>query len=88
MIEAERQVERRIAPPCTLRIQKDGTVGPAQDVFRAYIAVDQGALVGLGHLDQALQAVREVRMGKSGVSQVRLQPYVVEDHIGRKHFRE
>src|SRR6266516_1439836 len=39
MVEAEREVEHRVAEPCTLGIEKDGPLGTDQDVLRAHVAV-------------------------------------------------
>ena len=88
VVEAERQVEGRIAPPGAFRVQEHRAVRAGQDVLRADVAVHQGALVGLRRGDQRVAAAR-ARSGcaRRGGDQVGLQPDVEEDRVGGKRPR-
>ena len=52
VVEAERDVERRIAAPRAFGIEEHRPVGPDQDVLRADVAMHEGARVALRRADQ------------------------------------
>ena len=78
VIEAECQIECRIAPPGALRIEKHWPCRPRQDVLRADVAVHQGVLVGLRRGDQRIQRVGAIGMRPCRGNEIRLQPDIEE----------
>ena len=88
VIEAEREIERGIAPPGALGIEEHRSVRAAQDVLRADIAVHQRTLVGLGGGDEVVKRRREVGMRAGGRDQIGLQADVVEDPVGGEVGRD
>ena len=84
MVEAEREIERRVAVPGAFGIEEDRPARPDQDVLRADVAVHQGAPGARGGLDQGVQRLGAVRMRARARDQIRLEPDVVEDPVGRE----
>ncbi len=84
VVEAEGEVERRIAVPGALGVEEHWAVRPDQDVLRADVAMHQRQLGGGGAPRQPAQRRRQWRMGAAGRDQIGLQPDVVEDGIGRE----
>ena len=69
MGEHKRQIESRVAKARALGIEQHRALGPHQNIFRADIAMHQGALVGARGLDQRSEAIREVGMRAPGREQ-------------------
>src|SRR5262249_43017016 len=84
VIEAERQVERRVAVPRALGVEEYRAVRTDKDVLRADVAVYQGELGVRGGLGEAAQRARAVRVTLRGREQVRLGGDGVEDVVVRK----
>ena len=78
MIQAERQIESRVAPPGAFGVEQHRAGGADQDVLGADVAVNQGALVRLRLFDQRLQAMREIGVVLRRGQQVRLEADVEE----------
>ena len=88
VVQAEREIERRVAVPGALGIEEDRPARPDQDVLRADVAVHEGASGARGGLDQRVQRVGPVRMRPRARDQIRLEPDVVEDPIGGERRRD
>ena len=88
MIQTEREVERRIAVPRAFCVEEYGTVGAAQNIFRADVAVHERELGAAGDIDEPLQLLREIGMRARRRGEIRLEADRKEDVIGRERLRE
>ena len=82
MIQAEREIERRVAVPGALRIQKHRPARRDEDVLGADIAVHEADLRFGGALRERLEAGSEIRMRSRGGEEIRLEPDGVKDGVG------
>ena len=82
MVEAEGEVEGRIAVPGAFRVEKDRPGGADQDVLRADIAMDKGDARGEPSPRRAPRAGREVRMALGGGVEIGVEPDRPEDVSG------
>ena len=86
MLEAEAEIEGRIAVPGTFGIDENRSFGSAENILRTNVAMDQG-LAGLaGALGQADQGHGQVRMPVGGGHQIGFQAHGIENGIGGKGF--
>ena len=85
MVEAEREIESRVAPPGAFGIEEHRTARANQDVLRADVAVHQREPGGRGDCRrELLQSRCKVRMHVCGRQQVRLEPDGMKDRVGGK----
>jgi hypothetical protein len=84
VIEAESEVERWVAVPGALRVQKHGTVWPAQDILWTHVAVYQSELGIDGVVDERPQLRSAVGVDTRCCREVRLEPDREEDVVGGK----
>src|SRR5205807_1219125 len=81
VVQAEREVERRIAVPRALGVEEHRAMRRDQDVLRADIAMHQAVFGCGGALLEALERAGEVRMSCGRGEEIRLKPYRVEDRV-------
>src|SRR6185436_3213242 len=82
VVQAERQVERRVAVPRAFRIEKYRSVICDEDVLRADVAVHQANL-GIGRaVNEGLKYLLEIAMRPAGRYEVGLEADRMEDRVG------
>ncbi len=82
MIEAEGEVEGRIAPPGGLGVEKDWAIRADEDVLGANVAVDERQAGGGGPLDQGRQFSGHRRLTPARRQEVGVEPQRTEDVVG------
>ncbi len=86
MVEAEGQVEGRVADAGAFGIEEHRAVRPEQDILRADVAVDHRQASRRGAAAQRKQLRFEVRMPGGGGFEVGLQPDMLE-YLGGRELR-
>ena len=83
MVQAERNVKGRIAPPRAFGVEQDRTLGPIR-MFFGLTSPCTRASDGAGRPDEIFERRRDVRVPPRGCHQVRLEADVEEDRVGRE----
>ena len=88
MVEAEGEIEGRIAVPGTFRVQQYWTLRRHQYVFRAEIAMHQRELGACGGCCDFVQPRGTVRMARRRGEQIGLQPDRLKNVIVGEALRD
>ena len=88
MIEAEGEIEGRVAVPGAFGIEEDRAMRPGHDVLGADVAMDQGQLRRRRPVGQSFELRGKRRVTPSGGAEIRLEPQRLEQRAGREHRRD
>src|SRR5688572_21729050 len=84
MVQAEGEVEGRIAVPGAFRIEKHRSTRANEDVLRADVAVHEAQSGACRALHERLELRFKVAMGEAGGDQIGLEADGMEDRVGGK----
>ncbi len=87
MVEAEGDIERRVAEPGALGIEQHRAGRPEQDVLWAHVAVHDRQVRGGGPVGEGGKPVLEIGVGPRRDAQVGVDPERVEVLVGGERHR-
>src|SRR5204863_4824525 len=82
MVQAERDVESRVAIPRALRVQEYRPLRTEQDVFRAHVTMHERETGMRGALAKRAQLGCEIRVPRRRRQQIWLEPDRMENRVG------